>query len=166
MAAAMGIGRRQRARGVTYPVVLGVLMAMSIGASVTVPLASTEAQRAREAELLFRGLAYREAIRSYYHAIPGAPAYPANLEDLLEDPRFANRRHIRRLYRDPITGEDWHLIRAADGRITGVHSRSTGKPLKTGDFPEELDDFAAATRYDDWLFAYRPGPSQTSARRM
>ncbi len=152
MAVATRIGDRRAEHGVTYPVVLGLLMAFALGTSVSVPLASTEMKRMREAELLYRGMAYRNAIQSYYEAVPQAPEYPATLDDLINDRRFAHRRHIRRLYADPVTGEAWELIRTAGGRIAGVRSRSGEKPLKTGNFPSGLEGFAAATRYQDWWF--------------
>jgi len=154
MAAATRIGDRRAEQGVTYPVVLGLLMAFALGTSVSVPLASTEMKRMQEAELLFRGMAYRNAIQSYYEAVPQAPEYPAELDDLINDRRFAHRRHIRRLYADPITGGAWELIRTAGGRIAGVRSRSGKKPLKTGNFPSGLEEFAAATRYQDWWFVF------------
>lgn len=154
MAVAMRIGSGGAQKGVTYPVVIGLLMAFALGTSVTVPLASTEMKREREAELLFRGMAYQNAIQSYYEAVPQAPEYPATLDDLLNDRRFANRRHIRRLYADPVTGGDWELIRTAGGRITGVRSHSREVPLKTGNFPLAFDEFAAATRYQDWWFVF------------
>lgn len=154
MAATTPIGNRRAEQGVTYPVVLGLLMAFALGTSVSVPLASTEVKRMQEAELIFRGMAYQNAIQAYYEAVPQAPEYPAELDDLINDRRFAHRRHIRRLYADPITGDDWEPIRTAGGRIAGVRSRSGKKPLKTGNFPSGREEFAAATRYQDWWFVF------------
>ena len=66
-------------------------------------------QADREAELLFRGQAYRRAIESYYRA---NGVYPRALEDLLKDPRFPSKRHIRSLYPDPMgKGQAWLLLR-------------------------------------------------------
>lgn len=156
MARLMQTGSRQRQWAFTYPVVLGITLVMAVGASVTVPLASTQVQREREAELLFRGQAYRDAIAAYSRALPGQRAYPRSLEDLVRDPRFDHRRHIRRLYEDPLTKEDWLLIRGAGGGIVGVASRSRSKPLKTGRFPEGLEGFAQAGSYRDWQFIFEP----------
>lgn len=143
--------------GFTYPVVLGMLLVMSVGASVAVPLASTQARRDSEAELLFRGQAYAEAIQAYYHAVPGEREYPSSLDDLVKDPRFTHRRHLRRLYEDPMTQEDWLLIRAPGGGIAGVASRSRVEPLRQGNFPAGLDGFQGAGSYRDWQFTYVPG---------
>jgi len=151
----MTVGKR-RIRGVTYPVVLGALLVLSISASVTVERQATQMRREQEAELLFRGQAYVAAIRSYYHAVPGQKRYPTSLDELITDPRFAHRRHLRQLYADPLTGEPWQLIRAPDGGIAGVASHSTQAPLKQGNFPQGFEHFEAAGRYRDWQFSYQP----------
>lgn len=156
MARFMLIGNRRRQLAFTYPVVLGITLVMAVSASVTVPLASTQAQRERESELLFRGQAYRDAIASYYRAVPGQQTYPGSLEDLLRDPRFTHRRHLRRLYEDPLTESEWQLIRGAGGGIVGVASHSRSQPLKSDGFPRGLDHFAAAESYRDWQFVFEP----------
>lgn len=113
----------------------------------------TAVRREREAELMFVGDQYRRAIAAY-HACPaagGGHQFPARLEDLLEDRRFVQTRHLRRLYRDPMTGAaDWGLIMAGD-RITGVHSLGQGKPLRTV-FSERDEAFASAADYRGWRF--------------
>ena len=86
--------------------------------------ASHTAQREKEAELLFRGEQIRNAIASYYRK---EQRYPQALAELLEDKRFPMPvRHLRRLYRDPMSGEtDWGLVEAPGGAgVMGVHSRS------------------------------------------
>jgi len=155
--AGKGRASRRHAAGLTYPVVLIALMVMSLQAMTAVPLSSTQAQRERESELLFRGQAYRQAIQSYYYALPGAPQYPASIEDLLRDPRFPMRRHLRQAYADPVSAEDWLLIQAPGGGIAGIASASTATPLKTGHFPAGLEVFEAASTYRDWQFVFVPG---------
>ncbi len=71
----------------------------------------------REAELLFRGQAYRNAIGSFYQS---NGAFPRSLEDLPKDPRSASKKHIRALYPDPVSQDEkreWRLIQAAGGGI-------------------------------------------------
>lgn len=148
---------RATVSGVTYPVVLIALLVMSIQAMTAVPLASTQAQRDREKELLFRGQAYQDAIESYYRALPGSPQYPTSLDDLLRDPRFPMRRHLRQAYLDPVSGGDWLLIRAPGGGIAGVASPSQRAPIKTGNFPVGLEIFEAASSYRDWQFFFVAG---------
>jgi type II secretory pathway pseudopilin PulG len=147
-----------RARGFTYLLVLFALAAMGLTLAGTGQVWQVAAQRDREAELLFIGNQFRQAIGSYYRLSPdGSAKYPATLQDLVEDPRFPTRqRHLRRLYRDPITGGfDWGLVRAGD-RIVGVHSLSQGTPLKTAFEPRDAA-LQGALRYDQWVFRHDPG---------
>src|SRR6266702_3934347 len=113
----------------------------------------------REAELLFRGQAYRNAIASFYQS---NGAFPRSLEDLPIDPRSASKRHIRALYPDPMSqGEkrEWRLIQAAGGGgISGVASASTEEPLKQANFPKEFEKFTGAKSYSEWVFEYVPPP--------
>ncbi|MDI1298996.1 type II secretion system protein [Methylotenera sp.] len=116
-------------------------------------------QREREKELLFIGNAYRQAISSYYENSPsGIKQYPRKLDDLMLDKRFPNiKRHIRRLYIDPIAREAvWGLVLDQE-RIIGVYSQSSLKPIKRKQFPEPYGDFSGANKYSDWKFTYMPG---------
>jgi hypothetical protein len=136
---------------------------MGVGMAAFGELASHAAQREKEAELLFVGDAYREAIRQYYESSPaGHKRYPRSLDQLLRDDRFSfNRRHLRRLYRDPMTGKEWATVEAPEGGIMGVHSVSEAAPAKSGSFPAGYEAFEDAARYADWQFVYAPlaGPS-------
>lgn len=142
--------------------------ALGIGLAAIGQLWSTQAQREREAELLFVGREFRAALTSYYvNSKVGTPAYPARLTDLLEDRRGpVLRRHLRKIYVDPITGrEDWGLLRTPDGRILGVHSRSGAAPIKTGNFGPGESQFEKAETYADWRFEHVPPRSATPQRR-
>jgi type II secretory pathway pseudopilin PulG len=121
-------------------------------------------QREREAELLFIGGEFRDAIRAYYFASPGAQRYPRRLDELLEDERFPSvRRHLRRVYRDPMTGKrDWVLIEAPGGGIMGVHSRSREGALKTANFSDANRDLEGKASYADWKFVFQPAPVTAS----
>lgn len=113
----------------------------------------------REAELLFRGLAYRNAVKSYYEAGTTVKTFPRSLDDLLKDPRFPDRRHIRALYQDPMAKDEkaeWRVIRALDGGISGVAGSSSDEPLKQANFPKELETLAGTRSYSEWVFEYRP----------
>ena len=164
--------------GFTY---VGLLLAIaffgfgSVGAARV--LASSE-RAEREAELLFVGSQFRQAIGSYYSASPGAPRYPEKLEDLLLDPRFpATRRHLRRVYVDPITAKaEWGLISAPQGGIMGVHSLSELEPMKRANFDLADQGFEEVAKrvtdrpysYRDWQFVFLPATQTTvgaAARR-
>lgn len=111
-------------------------------------------QRENERELLFIGDQYRAAISSYYESTPnGVKQYPKKLEDLLLDNRFpVIKRHIRRLYDDPMTTKQpWGLIKQQD-YIVGVYSLSTQQAIKKTGFPTIYESFAETTTYDEWKF--------------
>ena len=147
--------------GFTYLVLLAVIAASGAALAAMGELASHAQQREKEAELLFVGDQYRDAMRAYYERSPGgAKRYPQNLEDMLQDARLpVVQRYLRRVYRDPITGKaNWGLVQAPDGGIMGVYSLSEDAPLKTGSFPTADAAFEdpAVTKYSDWKFAYSP----------
>lgn len=145
---------RRREAGYTYLLLLFAVAAAGLVAAGAAEMWSTLAQREKEQELLFIGNQYREALRRYREAIPDAPQrLPATLDELLRDPRFPGvRRHLRRIYADPMTGRvDWVLLREGGG-IAGIHSRATGRPLKQGGFAKRDEGLAGAASYADWLF--------------
>lgn len=148
-------------RGSAY-VVLLIAIALSGTALAGVGrIWALEAQRERERELLFIGEQFRRALGAYHAQSPGrVRQYPADLADLVEDGRFPEpRRHLRRIWRDPITGStDWGVVRAPDGRIVGVHSRSEQRPLKRANFRPRDEGFEGRSRYADWIFGVPTEP--------
>lgn len=143
--------------GFSYLIVLVAVLLVGIMAQVTYQKSSYLRQRDNEAELLFRGIAYRNAIKAYYHANPALKRYPKTLEDLLEDPRQPGRRFLRQRYAEPMEKEtDWVQLHSADGGIVGVASASEDEPLKQAGFPPVLVHFEGTTRYRDWEFSYFP----------
>ena len=116
-------------------------------------------QRANEEELLWRGGQIRKAIGHYYKTAQAGSGstFPRNLEQLLKDPRFVGtKRHLRRLYLDPMTDDEWVLIKEPNGRIKGVRSSSKKEPFKKDGFSVENQDFAGKAQYFDWQFIYEP----------
>jgi type II secretory pathway pseudopilin PulG len=147
--------QRVKQRGFTY---LGFLLFVAIagaGLAAYSELASHAAQREKEAELLFRGEQYRDAIASYYKK---EQRYPKALAELLEDKRYPMPvRHLRRLYKEPITGQDeWGLVEAPGGGVMGVYSPSEEAPIKSGNFSPSNQEFADAPKYADWKFVHSP----------
>ena len=140
-------------RGFGYLMVLFSLAAIGLTLAGAGQVWHTSVQRDKEADLLFVGEAYRQAIASYYaNAVGPAKQYPRTLHDLLEDRRsLVTQRHLRKLYFDPMSGEtDWGLVMAGD-RITGVYSRSQAAPLRT-QHTGKNENFNGAKRYSDWIF--------------
>jgi len=145
-------------RGFNYLGMLVIVALMGLGLAAFGELYSHAAQREKERELLFVGNQFRDAIASYYNKSPGAKAYPKKLEDLVEDTRFPMpQRHLRRVYRDPMTGKsDWALVDAPGGGFMGVHSLSEERPIKSGDFSAKDASFEDAENYTKWMFTYSP----------
>jgi type II secretory pathway pseudopilin PulG len=146
-------------RGFTYFGVLFAIALLGCAMATGGTLWSFSARRERERELLWTGDQFRRAIASYYSAgPPGVREFPRNLADLLEDRRGpAVRRHLRRLYPDPITGNlDWQMVRLQDQSIIGVASGSALEPLKRSGFAESDSAFENASCYCDWRFVYLP----------
>jgi type II secretory pathway pseudopilin PulG len=144
-------------RGFTYIGLMIFVALIGIGLAFAGQVWHTAAQREKEKELLFVGDQFRTAIAKYYEWSPGGgKKFPRSLEDLLEDRRYpTTKRHLRRIYSDPMTGRaDWELVTAPDGSIMGVHSQSEQEPRKTSGFRAEDEQFAAAKKYSDWNFTY------------
>lgn len=158
------MNRRTAQTGYTYLVVLFLVAGMGLLMAGLGQTWQARAQREREAELIAVGVEMARAIARYRDEGPeAAKTYPESLEVLLEDRRFATpRRHLRRIYRDPITGKaEWGLVRIA-GRISAVHSLSEKTPFKRDGLPAELgEDAIEAKTYQDWVF--RPAVVEQAA---
>lgn len=163
--------RRRAQLGFTY---LGLLFFVAISAAALAALGqrwSTAVQRDKERELEFRGQEIARAIDSYLKAGQQVrpkqpPAYPASLDDLLEDRRGVRPlHHLRRAYVDPFTGKpDWVLVPVTGRNLAfqSLHSRSDQPLLR------RLGDADKPTRASDWVFeaglaAARPDPAASAA---
>jgi type II secretory pathway pseudopilin PulG len=150
----VAIRRRRRVasgspRGIVYPMLLGSILVIGVATAGVAELWTTQVKREKEEELLFRLGEIRRGIVRYR---ADHNRLPKELKDLLEDrTQLQTRRYLRRLYTDPMTGKaDWSLKLVADrtGAVSGiedVHSRSTGKPLRS--LPGKPAD---STTYKDW----------------
>ncbi len=156
-------------RGYTYIVVLVLLAVLSLAAALTLQVAQTNAQRSGESELLAMGREFERAFASYYRQSPvGARRFPERLEDLTRDPRVLGvRRHLRRVYADPLSGQPWGTIPAPGGGIMGVYSTAPGSPYRE-DVASTLPAPSAASGssggYAEWRFGY--DPAIETGRRM
>ena len=177
-----GSAEHIKQKGFTYIGLLVAVVLFGLGSVGGARILASAERAEREEELLFIGEQFRQAIRSYFHTGAGAARYPASLQDLLQDKRFPTpRRHLRRLYVDPITGTpDWGWVMAPEGGIMGVYSKSEREPQRRANFSQEQAHFAAALQkpvaavtgalpssttlasepqlysYRDWKFIYRP----------
>lgn len=164
--------RSSRQAGFTYAMVLVALVVVGVAAETGQLTLSRVMLADREAELLFRGAAYRRAIESYFQS---NGRYPHQLQDLVRDPASPTRRHLRKLYADPMSERsakargrdpagDWLLIEASDGGFSGVASRNAAPPLKKANFPSGMETFAEAKSYSEWIFSYQPKRNSVSSQ--
>jgi type II secretory pathway pseudopilin PulG len=144
--------------GFTYVALLAAIVIIGITMTAAGKYWAAVAIREKEEELFFRGDQYRQAIESYYRArVPNA--FPERIEQLLQDDRSPQaKRHLRQQFKDPVTGEDFEVVRdqTKGNRITGVFSKSEREPLKKRDFPAPYQEFEGKQSYTDWKFVYTP----------
>lgn len=155
----------RRQQGFSYVVVMFLIAVLSIVSVRALENTAMTERRHLEEELMWRGMAYREAIRQFYRGGPGsANSYPATLEQLLYDERLTRpTRPLRKLYRDPMTPQgEWGLVRNDSGAVIGVYSLSPARPLKRAGFPPELAAFNNAQHYSDWKFVYQPAQEHSN----
>lgn len=144
-----------RMRGFGYIGLLILVAMMSAALAGAGEVWHTAQQREKEQELLFAGGQFRRALAQYYANTPGkARRHPLHLEELLKDPRHPGiRRHLRKIYPDPMTGKaEWGLVTGPGGEIYGVYSRSQDAPLKRAGFRLAEKDFEGRTKYSEWVF--------------
>ncbi|ABA87854.1 type II secretion system pseudopilin TklG [Syntrophotalea carbinolica DSM 2380] len=142
-------------RGSTLLMVLAAMVILGLTLGIAGNSWKNIVQRDREEELFFRGDQYRRAIVSFHNAWG---VYPKQLDELLMDRRALHvRRHLRRLYSDPMTGAPFELVRDGAGRIHGVFSADNARPFRRQGFPPEYETFGKAGSYRDWKFVFEPG---------
>ena len=148
-------GRAGRQAGSAYLVILMLVLGVAAGLSAVAQPWRTQKVRDQEAQLLFVGRQFQRALASYYRS-GSAPAYPKTLDALLKDDRVSfTRRHLRRIYEDPVAGrKEWGLVKSPDGGIMGVYSLSMDVPLKQEGFDAAFGDFSGKSSYRDWKFVF------------
>jgi type II secretory pathway pseudopilin PulG len=168
---ATGRGRAGRAQaGFSILGLLFLVAGLGVALAALGTAWSTAAQREKERDLLFVGDQYRRAIESFWK-IPlpvGTPRrLPKNFDELLEDPRFPTTvRHLRRVWRDPLTGTtEWGLVKEPDGGLSGVYSLDQAQPFKSGNFPPAYEQFGEARSYRDWVFRFDVEKAQREAQQ-
>ncbi len=112
---------------------------------------------------------FRKAIARYYEDTPGpVKRYPQSLDELLLDHRFEPaKRHLRRIYADPITNSGrWGAVVAPEGGVMGVHSLSTARPMRQSGFAQAEIGFTGKTQYSEWVFLYQGGQTRYVPPRM
>ncbi|PHV07376.1 type II secretion system pseudopilin PulG [Janthinobacterium sp. BJB412] len=146
----------RRQGGFTYLSLIILVAVIGLVAASTLKMGAL-LQRARaEQELLNIGAEFSDALQSYANATPaGQPPQPPSLKELLKDPRFPGvRRHLRKLFVDPMTGSaEWGVVYLADKvGVIAVYSLSDAKAIKLSNFPARYQVFEGKTLVSDWKF--------------
>lgn len=157
---------RRRQHGFTYLSLMILLAIIGLVTASSIKLGSVLQRSRAEQELLEIGAAFSDALHSYAEATPsGQPTMPPTLTDLLRDPRFPTlKRHLRKIFVDPVTGRaEWGIVYAGDHTgVLAIYSLSSARPVKISNFPQRFASFAGVSRISDWKFT----AGQTSASTM
>lgn len=155
-------------------VIMLMVAVMAIVSLAHVENVVTQLKHDREEELVHRGAQYARAIKKYYKKFG---QYPVSLDQL---DKSNNMRFLRKRYKDPITGEDFRLIRQVDflqsqsggGDNKGSSNQSnfgtpiggSGPTIGGGPFigvastspKASVMEFNNKNHYKDWMFVYLP----------
>lgn len=148
----------RRAAGFTYVGLVILVAIIGMVGALTLKADALLRRAAAEEELLEIGAAFSAALQSYASVTPrGQPAQPPTLQDLLKDPRFPEpRRHLRKIFVDPLTGKaEWGVVYLGSGDkgVVAVYSLSQAKPLKVANFDSRFRNFEHKEQISDWKFA-------------
>jgi type II secretory pathway pseudopilin PulG len=118
-----------RRHGFTYLSLIILVAIIGLVSAASIKLGSVLQRSAAERELLAIGAEYADALESYAKATPpGQSPLPPSFKELLRDPRFPGvRRHLRRIYVDPMTGSsEWGIVYANNAQV-GYASNAPGQ---------------------------------------
>jgi type II secretory pathway pseudopilin PulG len=164
-------GGQDNERGYAMAALLVSLAVMMVLMSVAMPVWKTQAQREKEAELIFRGEQIARGINLYMRKMGGA-SYPPSLDVLVQG------KFLRKKYKDPMTETDltlpmnqrgeWDIINAAGG-VPGQGGPSAQPPAGRGRGGAPATGLSAPPSRRGSGATGSPGPSfggQTSAGGM
>ena len=147
--------------GYTLVALLVGMTVASILIAAVLPLASAQAQRDREAELIFRGLQYAEGIRVFRRRFG---RYPNTLQELLE----AKPRSVRKLWKDPMTPDGtWGIVSLEGSPIAPRDGSGAGgsRHPADADAPSQPDPDPRERRSRERTARSAPWQGSTRSRR-
>jgi type II secretory pathway pseudopilin PulG len=151
-----------RQGGFTYLSLIILVAIIGMATAATLKMGSVIQRSRAEQQLLDIGAAYSDALQSYADATPaGMPTQPPSLQELLRDPRFPGvRRHLRRIYVDPMTGSaEWGIVYLNNkAGVLAIYSLSNAKPVKIGNFPPRFATLAGKQKISEWRFGAASKP--------
>ena len=192
----MGLrGQVHAERGYAMAALLVALAIMAILLTVAMPVWRHQAQREKEAELVFRGEQYARAIALFRFKNANIPnAFPPSIDSLVQG------RFLRKKYKDPMT-KDGEFVLIGVGSAATRHQRrqpATRTPPGAGRQPPQpasgsrqhaalqptgqvaggmmgvrskstetsIRAYRGATRYDQWPFTFNIAPRPGGAMPM
>ena len=114
-----------RQAGFAMAALLVAIAILSVMMLVALPTWRHQAQREKEAELIFRGEQYARAIGLYQRKLAGA--LPPSIDILVE------QKFLRKKYKDPITGDDFQPVFA--NSAAGMQAQQPGGAPSAGRGP-------------------------------
>lgn len=105
---------QNRSRGYILITMMLFLSLLAMAALAVLPDIALQVKRDREEELIHRGLGYSRGIRRFYKKFG---RYPTKIEDLENTNTL---RFIRKRYKDPVTGEDFKILRVGDPALASL----------------------------------------------
>ncbi len=156
--------RMSNEQGITYLFLMFAIVLIGITTTAAAKQWKAMVQRELEADLLMKGIEIQNALALYSAAkkagrvMPGE-VYPQSLVELTRLPK----PFLRKAYLDPITHGEWEYLRAPNGGIMGVRSKSRAVPFRQHDFPLVVRHFDGKNQYYDWVFQF---PNSSMAGMM
>lgn len=138
-------------RGFILAMLLVLITGVGVLLTIALPSVKAEVQREQEAELIFRGEAIANAIKTY-KAKTGA--YPLKLEDLAK----VRPRILRKVYLDPMTHDgdkegEWDLITAVSPGASGDKSGLPIVGVRSRCQKDSFKIYMGKTLVSDWAFS-------------
>jgi len=156
--------------GYTMIILIFAIFVLTLALMAAVPVWQTQIQREKEAELIFRGGQYVEAVRLFQLKNPGR--FPESVDQMIE------AKCLRRRFPDPMVFHgEWNFIlpyQAGAGQQQTSSQKVLvvpGAALSSFDNPQIIGVVSSSGRkskrlymeqesYDKWLFYYGQDPKQ------
>lgn len=158
MAPIVSVDYCKRQSGLAYLAVLFIVVGLAVSMLIVSQNEQTLSMREKERDWVFVGQQYQKAINQYYAQSPnGIKELPKSIDDLVRDQRFLKvTRHLRRAYKDPLTGQDWLELRNEAGLLVGVRSASAQPIFLRSALGALVSDLQNIQFHQDLKFEFKP----------
>ncbi len=145
------MGRLSSQEGFTYSAVLAAILVIGITAQAAVQSSRKSVERYTDWRVETAANEVLRAIELYWIAGGDEPSLPRSFDDLLNDTRVSNIRHLRQLPKPIFEDSEWQELRDPNGFLIGLKLRSDRKPAKTA-INTASGDTQNIESYSDWSF--------------